>query len=357
MPLSGPPDAGPDEPRRPLTAFASLSGLLRGLRLGAPDDDARLAMDELVPADQGFGDFLVRFGALTILSSAIAAFGLLADSGAVVIGAMLVAPLMTPIMAAAYATVVAHDGRLVRALAVIALGTGLAIAVGWLVSLIGGGALDPDALPTEIQSRTYPGLLDLGIAVSAGAAAGYVQPRRAALSALPGVGIAVALVPPLATVGITAQIGQGHDAWNAFLLFLTNLAAIVFSAGVVLALSGFRPRPEAGRRVLRARLAVTLGAVVAVAIPLTVHTRTALAEQSLKSAVSDAVEAWDPDARVIELGARQSDGVADVELVLSGRSEAPSMRALADEIRERHGGPVQLTVRYHQDRILSVSAR
>ena len=113
-----------------------------------------------------------------MLSASIAAFGLLADSGAVVIGAMLVAPLMTPIMGAAAATVTADNRRLVRALAIIALGTVLAIVVGALMSMIAGGTVvDIRALPQEIRSRTFPGLLDLGIAISAGAAAGYVLPR------------------------------------------------------------------------------------------------------------------------------------------------------------------------------------
>lgn len=187
-----------------------------------PSDDARAAIDELVPDGPELREYLFRFSSLVALSAAIAAFGLLSDSGAVVIGAMLVAPLMTPIMGTAAATVTANNRRLVRALSILALGTLLAIAVGWLVSAIAAGhVLDARHLPTEIRSRTFPGLLDLGIAISAGAAAGYVQPRRSAISALPGVGIAVALVPPLAVVGITANLGLATESRNAMLRYLT----------------------------------------------------------------------------------------------------------------------------------------
>lgn len=347
-----------DEPRQPSTPAGLLTGWLGAIRVRRPDADAREAIGELIPEGPGIGEFVLRFSALTVLSAAIAAFGLLADSGAVVIGAMLVAPLMTPIMAASAATVTAENRRLVRALGVLALGTVLAIAVGWVVSVVaGGGVVDSSALPGEIQSRTYPSLLDLGIAISAGAAAGYIQPRRSAISALPGVGIAVALVPPLATVGITLQLDLANESWNALLLYFTNLAAIVFSAGVVLLATGFRPHERSGQGALRRRLAVTLGAVVVVAVPLALHTRQVVADERLQHAVYDAVKAWDPEVRVLEVDAVARGGRAEVELLLVGRAESPSVWGLAGEIRDRHGGPVDLEVLYQRDRSYTVSAR
>ena len=271
---------------------------------------------------------------------------------------MLVAPLMTPIMGAAAATVTADNRRLVRALAIIALGTVLAIFVGGLMSMLAGGTVvDIRALPQEIRSRTFPGLLDLGIAISAGAAAGYVLPRRSAISALPGVGIAVALVPPLATVGITAELGLPTEARNALLLFVTNLAAIVFAAGVVLLLSGFRPEVRTSRFVLRRRLAVTLLLVALVAIPLTLHTRSVLRDQRLQNAVIRSVEAWDDDVRIVESVADVAGDVATVELLLVGRGEPRPVLLLAEEIRSRFGGPVDLRVLYQGDELFVVSAR
>jgi uncharacterized hydrophobic protein (TIGR00271 family) len=342
-----------DVPRRMTPA-----GFLGAIRVGrVADEDAHAALDELIPVGPGFGEFLARFSALTVLSAAIAAFGLLADSGAVVIGAMLVAPLMVPIMAAAGATVRAQNRLLALALATIALGMVLAIAVGWMVSAVaGGGVLDAATLPGEIRSRTYPGLLDLGIAISAGAAAGYIQPRRSAISALPGVGIAVALVPPLATVGICWQLDLGTEARNALLLFLTNLAAIVFSAGVVLVLTGFRPH-GASRMALRARVAITLATVVAVAVPLSLHTRTAVADLQLQRDVVAAVAEWDEGIRIVEMTATDDGDVADVELLLVGRGGAPPAWRLADGIRARHGGPVDLRILYQRDEAFTVSAR
>ena len=349
---------GSGRPSPAITAVGSLGGWLGAIRVRQADDDARAAMRELVPDGPGIGEFVLRFSALTVLSAAIAAFGLLADSGAVVIGAMLVAPLMTPILATAGATVTADNRLLTRAVSVIALGTAIAIAVGWVVGFIAAvHVVDVAVLPDEIRSRTFPGLLDLGIAVSAGAAAGYIQPRRSAISALPGVGIAVALVPPLATVGITAQLGLGADSRNAFLLYLTNLAAIVFSAGIVLLATGFRPRPQAGRRALRLRLAVTLGAVALVAVPLYLHTQAAVADLRLERTVVNAVAAWDDAVRIVEVYAAADGGRAEVELLVVGRGDAPPAWALADAIRDRFGGPVELEVSYQRSEQFRVSAR
>ena len=248
------------DPTNQLTPIGSFTTWLRDAVKRQPSAEEHEAVEDLIP--QGgpeFTEYVVRFSLLIVMSAAIAAFGLLADSAAVVIGAMLVAPLMTPITAAAAATVTARNSRLWRALAVVAWGTLLAIVVGWFISLIAGGSIvDPTEIPRELQARTFPTLLDLGVAVAAGAAAGYILPRRSTSGALPGVGIAVALVPPLATVGITAQLGLGTDARNAFLLFLTNLAAIIFSAGVALALTGFRPNQFQGNRALRTRMVITV---------------------------------------------------------------------------------------------------
>jgi uncharacterized hydrophobic protein (TIGR00271 family) len=340
-----------------MTAIGTIAGWLGSITPDEPDDDAKAAVNELIPHGPDLRDYVIRFCALTIMSASIAAFGLLSNSGAVVIGAMLVAPLMTPIMAAAAATVTAHNRRLFRALTIILLGTVLAILVGWLVSAVAGArVIDVKALPNEIRSRTFPGLLDLGIAIAAGAAAGYIQPRRSAISALPGVGIAVALVPPLATVGVTAQLGLGGDAWNAMLLYLTNLAAIILSAGIVLFVSGFRPREEAGRRALRVRLAITLGAVILVAIPLYLHTRSVVDDLRLQRAVVEAVVQWDDEVRIVENNADVVHGRAHIELLIVGRGEPRPVWQLAELIRDLYGGQVELRVLYQRDELFVVSA-
>lgn len=341
-----------------LTSLGTIAGWLGRFEPPDPDSDAVAAVEELLPSGSATIPYLRRFAVLTALSASIAAFGLLADSGAVVIGAMLVAPLMTPIIGASAATVTADNRRLVRALLIIALGTAIAFAVGWFVSFVAAGrVIDVRSLPTEIRGRTFPGLLDLGIAITAGAAAGYIQPRRSAISALPGVGIAVALVPPLATAGITYELGLSSDARNAFLLYLTNLAAIIFAAALVLLASGFRPHDSAGKRVLRVRLTTTLIAVVIVAIPLSLHTRSVILDLRLNSAVVAAVEAWDPEIEILDQDADVVGGRAEVDLLMVGRGEPRPVFQLAENISERFGGPVNLRVRYQSNQLFVVSTR
>jgi uncharacterized membrane protein len=180
-------------------------------------------------------------------------------------------------------------------------------------------------LPAEVLARTYPGLLDLAIAIAAGAAAGYISPRRSVISALPGVGIAVALVPPLVTVGITAQLGFGSESGNALLLSATNLAAIVFAA--------------------------------AVAVPLTVHTRTSLQEASIRRAVAQSVQEWDTAARIVDLRADIDGAGAVITLVLSSPNEPRPAWQLAEAIRDRVGVGVDMHLQYQRAASFEVSAR
>ena len=314
-----------------------------------PSGDARAAVDELIPAPPGRHDYAVRFCALISLSASIAAFGLLSDSSAVVIGAMLVAPLMTPILATAAATVQAKNRELLAPLGFVALGTVLAIAVGYVVSLVAADATTGGgALPAEVNARTFPGLLDLGVAVTAGAAAGYILPRRSTTSALPGVGIAVALVPPLVVVGIAFEFGATDDAANALLLYLTNLAAIVFSASVMLILAGFRPHRENTALTFALRIVVTVGTVLAVAVPLTLHTRSTLENRELRSDVAASVAEWDTRARILELRTSFDEEAAVVSVLVSGPSAPDEIWRLAQDLQERIDRPLELELRYDQ---------
>ena len=341
----------------PTTPLSSIWTRARSWTTQPADADAIAAVNELIPRGDEFWPYVRRFTMLIVLSAAIASFGLLSNSSAVVIGAMLVAPLMTPISAAAASTVMARNLRLAQSVLIIAWGTIAAVAVGYVTASFSGvTATTAQELPTEIQARTFPGLLDLGVAITAGAAAGYIIPRRSATSALPGVGIAVALVPPLATVGITWQLGFGNESGNALLLYLTNLAAIVFSVCLMLLAAGFRPLDRIGSSLAR-RLVVTVVAVIGVAVPLTLHTQAALRDTRLEQAVVDAVAEWDDTARIVEMQADVADGDATVELLVSGPNSPQPAWRLAQEIHDRFGAAVDLRLLYEQDELFRVSVR
>jgi len=210
-------------------------------------------------------DFFVLIG----LATAIASLGMLLDSPAVVIGAMLVAPLMSPIVGTGLATVLGDTRFLRLSLGAVARGVLLAILVGLLAGLITIG----QPLTAEVLARTQPNLLDLGVALFSGMAGAYALCRSDAAGALPGVAIAAALVPPLASIGISLANGSPTQALGAVLLFSTNLVAISSAAALVFLLLGFRPEPEQKeRKSIRAQTArvavillVTVSALLAVA--------------------------------------------------------------------------------------------
>lgn len=206
-------------------------------------------------------DFFIMMG----LSAIIATYGLLQDSTAVIIGAMLVAPLFTPILAFSLA-IVQGDIRLLR-LAVESALKGIALAIGLAVFLT---ALSPLRVVThEIASRTHPNLFDLAVALASGAAGAYAVARKDVAAALPGVAIAAALVPPLGVVGVGLAMGDPGIAGGGGLLFITNLIAITLAGSVTLLLLGFRPAARAEREVqLRYGFAVSLALLAVIAIPL-----------------------------------------------------------------------------------------
>lgn len=192
----------------------------------------------------------LSFLVLLMCSTVIATLGLIANSPAVIIGAMIVAPLMSPIISLSFGAV-AGNGKLVAySLVTIAIGTLLTIGVSFLITELIGWRIGG----SEIAARTQPNLLDLGVAVGAGAAAAFAFTRPCVSAALAGIAISVALVPPLCTVGVAISIGQNAitevgvtlevlTPSGPLVLFLTNLVGILLAAGVVFYIHYFRRRP------------------------------------------------------------------------------------------------------------------
>ncbi|MBN1991424.1 MAG: TIGR00341 family protein [Anaerolineae bacterium] len=179
----------------------------------------------------------IDFFIMIALAAGIAALGLLVNSPAVIIGAMLVAPLMAAIIGLGLGMIQA-DAKLLRLSASATLrGVLLAIGMGLLLGLI----LPGTDLTPEILSRGRPSLFDLGVALVSGLAGAYALCRKDMSSSLPGVAIAAALVPPLATIGIGLSLGDLKIAQGALVLFLTNLIAISAASGLIFFLVGFRP--------------------------------------------------------------------------------------------------------------------
>ena len=178
----------------------------------------------------------VDFHVMMLLSSGLASLGLLEDSTTVVIGAMLVAPLMGPLIGAGFG--LAQGNLLLYRSSIGVAFTGL--LVGFSVS-VAIGLLNPGFEPSlEVEARGSPDILDLGIAILSGIVAAYALGRSEVANTLAGVAIAAALVPPLCVVGIGLTNDQPSVAMNSAILLLTNLVAIILAAASAFTLLGIR---------------------------------------------------------------------------------------------------------------------
>ena len=210
----------------------------RYLKFPLLERDDRVALAERVSKSSAAdADFVMMMA----LAAVLASLGLMQGSTAVVIGAMLVAPLMGPLLGAGLAVVQGNLKLFRNASIAIGLGVGIGLVVSLAV-----GALNPGYEPSlEIEARGNPDLLDLGIALASGMVAAYAQGRTNVASTLAGVAIAAALVPPLAVVGLALTTGHPVIAGNASILLMTNLVAITLGAGLVFRMLGVRvPKAE-----------------------------------------------------------------------------------------------------------------
>ncbi len=215
------------------------------------------------------GTFIV----LMIFSTLLATVGLFLNSASVVIGAMLLAPLMQPIVSLSMGILRWDSSLAYRSIQTVLEGVGLVLASAMVVAWI----LPFDTVTAEMAGRLHPTLLDLIVAVVSGMAAAYAKKNAKVSGSLVGVAVAVALVPPLSTAGIGLGWGSLSMFFNAFLLFLTNLVGIVLSAGLVFMLMGFSPIKRAKKG-----LAFGLAFVILVSIPLTISFRQMVFDARLK---------------------------------------------------------------------------
>lgn len=180
---------------------------------------------------------------LIVSSCLIATFGLLTDSAAVIIGAMIIAPLMQPLRGLSFATLEGDAKLLRQSFTAIAVGTILALVCSTLV----GAIIGLPEFGKEVLSRTEPTLIDLLIAIAAGGISGYSKIRPELGDAIPGTAISVALMPPICVIGLTLSQGLWDLSWGAFLLYITNLIGINLACLIVYVFSGYAQSDELGR--------------------------------------------------------------------------------------------------------------
>ena len=199
----------------------------------------RTKAEELTPA-------FPIYATMLLMSAVVATAGLLADSPAVVVGSMVIAPLIGPALAANVGIVTGDDNLKSTGFAYQALGiTIVVVASIGLATLARVGGLEPGGVDivvvAELQERVSPNLLSLVIALGAGVA-GILSLTRGFSEAIVGVMIAAALIPPAAAVGITVAWGMYGAAAGATVLVVVNLLSINLAALVTLWVAGYRPQ-------------------------------------------------------------------------------------------------------------------
>jgi uncharacterized hydrophobic protein (TIGR00271 family) len=286
--------------------------------------------------------------AMLVLACLVATLGLLSNSTAVVIGAMLISPLMSPFLSAGLALAVGDW----------ALGKAALKTIGW--SILGAVLIsaltvwlsplrDPNS---EILSRTNPNLLDLGIAFFSGCAGTYTVISRKGLTTIPGVAIATAVMPPLCVVGFGLQHLDARIMLGAGSLFLTNLAAIVISAAVIFLLASFRVTAMEGKHLAPStRIAISLCTLVVLAIPLAYALVRAADQSRLRRTIEATLRREiekDPARARLGAGLTYSENAGQVDVEATVRTTLyfshAEVEALSDNLEKSIGRPVQMNL-------------
>lgn len=309
---------------------------------------AREIVRDIAVASRPRGQFFV----LLFTSSMIASFGLIANSTAVIIGAMLVSPLMTPIFGAALGMLRGNPRMLARALWSELAGVVLAVGAAYLVGL---PQLAFSSATPEMLARTQPNLLDLFVAIFAGFAGAYALIDERVSPALPGVAIATAIVPPLSTCGLCLSIGAWSGARGAMLLFLANFVSILIVAVVTFGMGGLtRKRRQTARSVIT-QFGPTLTSFAVITIILTNSLIRIGRDRALEMAIADTLSGQlalqrgaDLEESVYRITPR---GVQVLATVRAHRTISPTWvesieRALETAIAQ----PVDLVVRTQRSR-------
>jgi uncharacterized hydrophobic protein (TIGR00341 family) len=332
-----------------------------------PDED-QIAREELISAAASLAPSRRTYVVMTVVSALIATAGLLLDSPAVVVGSMVIAPLVGPAMAASVGTVVNDQEMFRRGVRLQVVGLLLAItsafAFAFLVRQVHlvPPLADVTAIP-EVRERVAPDFLSLVIAIGAGVA-GIVSLTTGVSAALVGVMIAVALIPPAATVGIGLAWGQPIVSLSSAVLVAVNVLSINLSALVVLWYSGYRPehwfRRDDARRTTIKRIATLVVAIAVLSVFLVGVTvdsyQRSTTEQEIRDEAAAAIESFDggTDVFLLEIDVQYASEVPfeqpDRVLVTVGVPPGGTAGGLADEISERvdrTAGPgVEIEVRY-----------
>lgn len=300
---------------------------------GLSPEDKKEALEELfVFGKDNEQAFLRRMAVLTIVSTVIATGGLLSDSAAVVIGAMLIAPLMRPVMSAAAAITMGWSKRLRQAMLLISV---MAVGVVILSALLALIAPETLSMTGQTLARTRPTFFDLVIALASGVGGAYVMTRKES-SAIPGVAMAVSLLPPLASCGILLEYGDYELALKAFILFFTNFLAMALAAAVTFVVTGMTSSNvmERTSRFIINFIVLFILLIAATSVPLFHYSNEEWFDAEYQAAKSEIVQNWlkENDLEIVSVAMDEEKQIFSA--VLRGPKPPLSIEDLYNSISE-----------------------
>jgi uncharacterized hydrophobic protein (TIGR00271 family) len=291
-----------------------------------------------------------RYTVLLFLSTIIATYGVLGDSTATVIGAMIIAPLMVPIVATAAALVMGDLIRAGRSCLLVVAGV-----IGVIVIAMICGALHPSVISfinnSQITARVSPSLIDLMVALASGVAGAFAVSRDDVADSLPGVAISISLVPPLAVTGISLSQGQVGEASGSLLLFITNFLSILLAGGATFALLGLSAAAtiEMNKSIRRKAFVCIIIGTLLVAVPLGVSSYKVAQESHLEYQARAVARKWldQTNFDLIKLDAMKDR----LELVITGSGEIPSLEEFSTELQAKIDKEAQVRLKVISSRI------
>ena len=299
---------------------------------GLTDVDIKRMRDQLFFEGPERGRRLSRYGLLLPLSAVIASAGVVSDSTATVIGAMIVAPLMTPILGIVLAVVLGDRVNLRRCLLLLVAGAAAVVVIGWLLGLFVPYPVVA-ATNSQVAARVTPRIVDLVAALATGAVGSVALARSDISDTLPGVAIAISLVPPLAVVGLTLESGAPRQSLGALLLFVTNVAAILASGIVVMAFYRIRrlfgPGAATGFR-FGGAVAIIAALLLVVIVPLRINSERIDKTTVRESEVQAVAGHWADDAGWSVEGVTATGD--QVLIQATGPNPAPSLALLRQDL-------------------------
>ncbi|WP_435830013.1 DUF389 domain-containing protein [Nocardia fluminea] len=295
-------------------------------------EEQRRSLDELTDKlDLSVGQVASKrsaFWIMLVMSAVIAISGVIGNSTATVIGAMIVAPLSIPILGVALGVVTGRGPLLGRSLLLVVSGIVVVVALGFLFAQLLPNPVNVLS-NAQVVGRTSPKLMDLTAAIATGLVAAIAITRRDVGDVLPGVAIAISLVPPLGVVGVCLGSHAPALAGGAFVLFASNVVAMIITSTIVLLIAGYAGDADPAT-MRRGRAYLVLGAaLVLVAIPMVLNSLSTL----WAGQIADATTAWlgdTPDAEVMDV-TLHSD-IATVSVL--GPTQLPPREELQQKVNE-----------------------